>query len=133
MFKLSQRSLNNLEGVHPDLVRVVKRAIEITPVDFGVSEGVRTIETQKQYMAEGKTTTLNSMHLPQSDGYSHAVDLYCFDVNGVITWEHEWFRLVIQAMMTAAIELGVQIQAGGLWRTFQDSPHFQLNKEYYPC
>lgn len=131
MFKLSKRSLSNLEGVHPDLVRVVNRAIEVTRVDFGVSEGLRTIERQKQLKKDGKSTTLNSRHLIQSDGYSHAVDLYVFDGSGKATWEHKYFRLVIQAMMTAAIELDVQIKAGGLWRDFLDSPHFELNREYY--
>lgn len=129
-FKFSQRSLDNLEGVHPDLVRVVRRAIYNTPYDFGVSEGVRDLETQKQYVAEGKSETLNSLHLVQSDGYSHAVDLYVL-VNGKVTWEHKYFRKVIQAIFTAAISLGVQVEAGALWREFLDSPHIQLNQEYY--
>lgn len=126
-FYLGKTSLSRLEGVHPDLVRVVKRAIEITPIDFGVTEGLRTVEKQKQYVGEGKSTTMKSRHLPQDDGYSHAIDLYCRDTMGKVTWEHKWFRLVVQAMFTAAIELGVQIRAGGLWRTFLDSPHFELS------
>jgi len=130
-FYLGTTSLKNLEGVHPDLVRVVKRAIKITPIDFGVTEGLRTIETQKKYVAEGKSTTMNSMHLPQEQGYSWAVDLYCRDNAGNVTWKHEWFRLVVQAMMTAAIIEGVKIRAGALWRTFQDSPHFELDRNYY--
>ena len=127
-FYLGKTSLSRLDGVHPDMARVVKRAIEITPIDFGVTEGLRTIEKQKQYVAEGKSTTMNSKHLPQDDNYSHAIDLYCRDNKGNVTWKHEWFRLVIQAMFTAAIEEGVQIRAGGLWRTFLDSPHFELAK-----
>lgn len=130
-FRLSKRSLDNLDGVHSDLARVVKRAIEITRVDFGVSEGLRTLDRQKQLKAEGKSTTLNSRHLPQSDGFSHAVDLYVIGPDGKASWKHKHFRLAIQAMMTAAIELDVQIKAGGLWRDFLDSPHFELNKEYY--
>lgn len=130
-FYLGNSSRQNLAGVHPDLVRVVERAIKITPIDFGVTEGVRTIEQQKQYVADGKSTTMNSMHLPQDDGYSWAVDLYCRDNAGNVTWKHEWFRLVVQSMMTAAIDEGVQIKAGALWRTFQDSPHFELNRDYY--
>lgn len=119
-----------MDGVHPDLVTVVKRAIEISRVDFGVSEGVRNIQRQKQLVADKKSTTLKSKHLPQADGYSHAVDLYVL-VGNKPTWEHKYFRLAIQAMMTAAIELDVQIKAGGLWREFLDSPHFELNSEYY--
>ena len=125
-FYLGSRSNDNLNGVHPDLVRVVELAIKITPIDFGVTEGLRDIDTQKKYLSEGKSTTMNSKHLAQSDGYSHAVDLYCRDNKGNVTWKHEWFRLVIQSMFTAAIALGVQIKAGGLWRTFQDSPHFEI-------
>lgn len=130
-FALSARSLSNLHGVHPSLVSVVKRAIEITPIDFGVNEGLRALERQKQLRHDGKSDTLASKHLKHPDGYGHAVDLYCFDSDGNITWKHEWFRLIIQAMMTASIELGVQIRAGGLWRTFLDSPHFELDSKYF--
>lgn len=130
-FKLSSKSLFRLQGVHPDMVRVVKRAITLTKIDFGVTEGLRNIETQKQYVAEGKSKTMNSMHLPHADGNSFAVDLYCRDDTGKITWKHEWFRWIIQAMMTAAILEGVPIRAGGLWRTFLDSPHFELDTAFY--
>lgn len=129
-YYLSERSLSRLEGVHPDLVKVIKRAIEITPLDFGVAEGVRTYETQVDYVNAGKSTTMDSYHLPQADGYSHAVDLYVY-VQGKSTEEHKYFRKVIQAVFTAAIELGVQIEAGALWRDFLDSPHIQLNRKYY--
>jgi len=67
MYALGKRSLRRLTDVHPDLIAVVKRAIQLSPYDFGVTEGVRTIETQTQYVADGKSTTLNSMHLPQDD------------------------------------------------------------------
>ncbi len=135
MYKLSKRSLSNLEGVHPDLVSVIKRAIEISPLDFGVSEGVRTVERQKELVAQGKSTTMNSKHIPRSfkdtnEEYGAAVDLFVL-VNGKVSWEHKEFRKVIQAVFTAAIELGVQVEAGALWRTFLDSPHIQLNMEYY--
>ena len=79
----------------------------------------------------GKSQTLNSKHLIQPDGYGHAVDLFVIGDDGGATWEYKYFRLAIQAMMTAAIELNVQIKAGGLWRDFLDSPHFELNSEYY--
>jgi len=122
MFTLSQRSLNNLSGVHPDLVQAIKRAIEITPYDFGVTRGLGTVEEQQELVAKGVSTTMNSLHLPQHDGYSHAVDLAVYI---------KYFRKVIQAVFTAAIELGVQVEAGGLWRDFIDSPHIQLNPKYY--
>lgn len=130
-YHLGKRSLTNLNGVHPDMVRVVKRAITLAKNDFGVTEGLRSIERQKELLKKGKSTTMKSNHLRQSDGYSHAVDLYCRDNTGEVTWKHEWFRWVIQAMFTAAIIEGVQIKAGGLWRTFQDSPHFELDETKY--
>ena len=142
MYKLSKRSHQNLIGVHPDLYAVIERAIQITPIDFGVSEGVRTVERQKQLVAEGKSTTMNSKHIPKyfeitnkdftnsSGEYGAAVDLFVL-VDGKVSWEHRHFRKVIQAVFTAAIELGVQIEAGALWRDFLDSPHIQLNMKYY--
>ena len=129
-WKLSNRSKERLQGVYPDLVKVVNRAIEISPYDFCITEGVRSIETQKQYVAEGKSKTMDSHHLKQEDGYSYAIDFVVY-LGADITWEIGYYRKVIQAFMTAAIELGVQIEAGGLWRTFVDGPHIQLNKDYY--
>jgi peptidoglycan L-alanyl-D-glutamate endopeptidase CwlK len=61
-FRLSDRSLDRLKGVHPDLVATVKRAIELTTVDFGVTEGVRDFERQKKLVAEGRSQTMNSKH-----------------------------------------------------------------------
>jgi len=62
-YKLSQRSLNELQGVNPKLVAVVKRAIEVTEVDFGVTQGLRTLEEQKVLFANKATTTMKSKHL----------------------------------------------------------------------
>lgn len=129
-WKLSKRSQERLQGVHPDLIKVVNRALEISPYDFGITEGVRSIETQKQYVTEGKSKTMNSYHLKQEDGYSYAIDFVVY-LGSNITWEIGYYRKVIQAFITASIELGVQIEAGGLWRTFVDGPHIQLNRGYY--
>lgn len=130
-FKLSRKSQMKMTGgsvpLHPDMVRVVQRAIELTPIDFGVGECGRTQARQEQLFADGKSTTMNSKHMQQEDGYCHAVDLYVY-VNGRVSWEHKDFRPVVQAMFTAAIEHGVQIRAGCLWRSFQDSPHFELGE-----
>jgi len=132
MFKLSAKSKKRLKGVHPDLARVVERAIEITPLDFGVSCGLRTEAEQYKAVKSGASTTMKSKHLAQVDTWGHAVDLFVL-VNGEVTWEHKHFRKVVQAMFTAAIELNVQIESGALWRDFLDSPHFQLNGKYYDC
>lgn len=128
-YKLSSRSLLNLEGVHPDLQRVVKRSIEITEYDFGITCGVRDIETQRQYVHEGKSKTMNSKHLVQEDGWGHAIDFAIY--MGGVVWDIKYYRKVIQAFFTAAIEGGVQIKSGGLWESFVDGPHIELNKAYY--
>ena len=133
MYALSSRSRSRLQGVHPLLVKVITRAIQITSIDFGVLEGVRTQELQDEYYDrhDGTTNTRDSYHIPRGDYHAHAVDLYAW-VEGEVSWKHEDFRYVLQACFTAAIELGVQIQAGGLWRDPQDSPHIQLNSDYHP-
>lgn len=129
-YKLSKTSLRHLQGVHPDLRRLVPRALELSPYDFGITEGVRTAEEQAREVAEGDSDTLNSLHLVQRDGFSHAIDFAVY-VNGRITWDVKYYRKVIQAFFTAAIEMGIQIEAGGLWRDLVDGPHIQLNRRYY--
>lgn len=74
-FALGQRSLAQLEGVHPLLAGIVHRAIAITKPDFTAQEGLRSIETQKLYVKRGASKTMASKHLRQADGYGHAVDL----------------------------------------------------------
>jgi len=123
MYKLSLRSKQRLSGVHPDLVDVVKRAIEITEQDFSVTEGIRHIERQRQLVATGKSTTLNSRHLT-----GHAVDLVPYPVS----WDWEHFYPIADAMKQAAEELDVDLEWGGDWKSFPDGPHFQLNWQKYP-
>ena len=75
-YKFSQKSLDNLVGVHPVLADIVQQAMRLQIMDFSVREGVRTPETQKEYVAKGVSKTMASKHLIQPDGYGHAVDLY---------------------------------------------------------
>lgn len=126
-YTLGKRSLKALEGVHPSLVAVVKRAIELTDQDFTVIEGVRTLEKQKEYFARGASKTMNSKHLIQPDGYGHAVDVYPF-YDGKVQCEAPYitFKVVADAFMTAAAELGTPITWGGNWKSFKDTPHYQL-------
>ncbi len=125
-YVLGQRSLARLEGVHPDLVKVVKRAIKLTPVDFTVVEGLRSIETQRRYVAKGASQTMRSRHLT-----GHAVDIAPI-IDGVVRWDWPLFHKIAPAMMDAAKELGVPLEWGGSWRTFKDGPHFQLPWKQYP-
>lgn len=126
MYKLGPASLSRLGGVHSDLQNVVKRAIELTTVDFTVLEGLRTLERQKQLYAAGKSQTMHSRHL---DG--HAVDLGAW-VNNKVDWWLPLYAQIAQAMKDAAQELQTPIEWGGDWRTFKDSPHFQLPWAQYP-
>ncbi len=113
-FKLGKKSLSNLKGVHPDLVKVVKRAIELTECDFTITEGLRTKERQALYVKQGKSQTMNSKHL---DGL--AVDLAAW-VNGTINWNFDYYFKIADAVRKASIELGMKVKWGGAWRYLND-------------
>lgn len=125
-FVLGSRSLKRLEGVHPDLVRVVKRAISISAVDFTVTEGLRTISRQRQLVAAGASQTLNSRHLT-----GHAVDLAAL-VGGKVSWDWPLYHTIAKAMKEAARLENVPLEWGGDWKRFKDGPHFQLPFKLYP-
>lgn len=130
MFNLGPRSLTRLQGVHRDLVRVVMRAIEVSLVDFTVLEGVRSVERQQKLVDAGASRTMNSRHIPGTDGLGKAVDLGAW-VDNQVDWSWPLYQKIADAMKTASKELGVPIEWGGDWATFKDGPHFQLpNKEY---
>ena len=147
-FKLSSRSKTNLLGVDHRLVAVVERAIELTRVDFAVTEGLRTKETQAKYVAAGKSQTMQSKHL---DG--QAVDLVAY-VGPAISWELNLYDDIAEAMRQAAKEKGIRLRWGAAWtvaditawpgsmesamnsyidqrrrsgqRPFIDAPHFEM-------
>jgi len=124
-FNLSARSLQRLEGVHPRLVEIVKLALQRTAVDFTVVEGLRTPARQREMVDQGKSQTLNGLHLVQPDGYAHAVDLAPL-VGGAIPWnDWEEFRRLADVVKACAAELGVPVEWGGTWK-MRDGPHFQL-------
>ena len=123
-YKLGTRSLQNLSGVHPDLVAVVKLAISITEQDFTVIEGIRNINRQRELVKAGKSTTMNSRHIT-----GHAVDM--------VPWPVDWndlerFEVMSEAMKQAAEELDIPIVWGGDWKSFYDAPHFELDRKTYP-
>lgn len=125
-FVLGTRSIQRLTGVHPDLVRVVKRAIKITPVDFTVLEGLRTKARQVELVKAGASKTMNSRHLT-----GHAVDLGAY-VGGRVSWDWPLYHRIAKAVKQAAAEEGVPIEWGGDWRSFKDGPHWQLPWRDYP-
>lgn len=125
-YVLGGKSLLKLNGVHPDLVKVIKRAIELTPVDFAVIEGLRTVERQKQLVAAGASKTMRSRHLT-----GHAVDIAPY-VEGEIRWDWPLYKKIAPAVKQAAKEVGVPIEWGGDWLRFKDGPHWQLPWKKHP-
>jgi len=131
MFKFGERSESNLAGVHPDLVKVARLALKKSPVDFGISEGLRSVERQKELFAAGKSKTMKSRHIT-----GHAIDI--FPAGKPIDWKK---MIIIQKIMfEVANELNIPIRWGGDWNEngqttdeqFYDSPHFELKSKFYP-
>jgi peptidoglycan L-alanyl-D-glutamate endopeptidase CwlK len=132
-FKLTARDLARLKGVHPDLVRVVVMAAELSPTPFTVIQGVRTHAEQVQNVAKGASKTMRSRHLPESNAcnMSCAVDLAPM-VGGKVRWDWPLYYKLAPVMKEAAAKVGVPIEWGGDWKTFKDGPHFQLPAAQYP-
>jgi peptidoglycan L-alanyl-D-glutamate endopeptidase CwlK len=126
MFKFSARSIAQLNGVHADLKAVVLRAIELSTVDFAITEGVRDVVRQQMLVNTGQSRTLLSRHLT-----GHAVDVVAMP-KGKVSWAWEHYEAIATAMKQAAKELNVSLEWGGDWETFKDGPHFQLSKKDYP-
>jgi peptidoglycan L-alanyl-D-glutamate endopeptidase CwlK len=113
-YTLGKKSLAVLDGVHPNLARCVKQAITVSKQDFGVHEGLRSPQTQAEYLRRGVTKTAKSKHLKQADGYSHAVDLVPY-IDGVLRWEWPLIYPIATAMRAAAIGNGIRLRWGGVW------------------
>ena len=141
-FKLSQRSLNSLNGVDPNLVKVVKRAIELTEQDFIVIEGLRTREQMMINYGKGRTAAQLAVHgIPASYAKpkeakvtwlnnpfasNHAKGKAVDIVPAPVTWDDiSKFKKINEAMQAAAKELGVKLSYGGDW-TKKDYPHWEL-------
>jgi peptidoglycan L-alanyl-D-glutamate endopeptidase CwlK len=149
---LNARSRERLHGVHSDLVLVVQRAMAWTECDFRVTEGLRSLDRQKQLVADGKSQTHNSRHLT-----GHAVDVAAV-IQGRVSWDWPHYFLIADAFRKAANELDIPIIWGGAWRRtlngdvsaqklqrayreectragrvpFLDGPHFELDRRKYP-
>lgn len=121
-YKFSKRSLGNIEGIDYRLVILLGLMLEHSPYDFIVSEGVRTIERQKQLVAEGKSKTMNSKHLT-----GEAFDIAILDENGKVTWEKKYYVAFAEQFVRLANRLGFNVECGCYWQNFVDCPHFQIN------
>lgn len=125
-YRFGTRSLQRLEGVHPDLVRVMKRAIAMSPLDFTVLEGLRTLARQKVLVAKGASKTMRSRHLT-----GHAVDIAPW-IGGKVSWDWPLYHRIAPIVKEAARLEGVPIEWGGDWVRFRDGPHWQLSWKHYP-
>ena len=125
-FRLSARSRARLKGVHPALIGVIEAAILITPVDFMVTEGLRTAERQRQLVAAGASRTQNSRHLT-----GHAVDVAAL-VDGAVRWDWPLYPRIAEAVKAAARARGVALVWGGDWPRLRDGPHFELDRRVFP-
>lgn len=124
---LPTKSEEKLKGIHPDLISVVRLACQLSPVDFIITEGLRTLARQQELVHAGKSQTLNSRHLT-----GHAVDLAPW-MSHTIPWQNwQAFTQVAQAMKQAASTLSIPVVWGGDWTHFKDGPHFELNRKNYP-
>lgn len=143
-YKLSKRSLDNLVGVHPNLVKVIKAAIVDSPVDFTIVCGLRTTKQQQDIFAQGRTkpgmkvTNADgrrnlSNHQDEADGKKDglgaAVDIYPFYL-GKVQVNHKDtiknLKLIAAHIKATGAKMGIKIVWGGDWRSPYDPPHFQL-------
>jgi peptidoglycan L-alanyl-D-glutamate endopeptidase CwlK len=131
--KLNTASESRLRGVHPDLVRVVRRCAsdwKDPETGFIVTCGTRTLEEQKVLKAKGASKTLRSRHIPAANGYAHATDVAA-TVHGQVRWDWPLYDKIAKAMKAAAKAEKVPLEWGGDWK-FKDGPHFQLPWATHP-
>lgn len=128
---IDPRTERNLNGVHPDLCKIVRRAFALHDASTGkvpvITEGVRTLARQKQLLAAGASKTLRSRHLT-----GHAVDV-AFFVGGKLRWDWPLYKGFADTMKRASRELKIPVTWGGSWAKFRDGPHFELPRDRYPA
>ncbi len=131
-FQFGAISRRNLAGVHPDLVKLAKAVIAASPVDFQVVDGVRTLAEQKANLKKGVSQTLRSLHLPQKDGFSHAID-FAVMTGGSLDWYNiAKYMRVVATFKACAKDLGVPVRCGADWKTLKDYGHIELDRKAYP-
>lgn len=125
-FHLSERSMKRLAGVHPCLVALAREAIALSPVDFMITEGLRTPARQAALVRAGASRTKRSRHLT-----GHAIDVAAL-VDGQVRWDWPLYPRIAAAFKAAAVRQGTAIVWGGDWPTLRDGPHFELDRTVFP-
>ncbi|ATF92399.1 M15 family metallopeptidase [Cedecea neteri] len=126
-FHFGEHSEARLQGVHPDLVKVIRLALVLSPVDFAVTEGLRSVAREKEMVAEGHSETMHSRHLT-----GHAVDVVAY-ASGQVSWTWSLYAAIAQAVKQASGQLAIPVEWGGDWHTLKDGAHFQLPFAAYPA
>lgn len=132
--KFNQASENKLKKLHPDMVKVVRRAQKLVKdKDFGaiITCTVRTVAEQKILVKKGASKTMNSRHIPGKDGYAKAID-FAVTLKGKVRWDWPLYARLADVMKQAAKLEKIPIVWGGDWKSFKDGPHFELSKTKYP-
>jgi len=125
-FRLSERSMKRLVGVNPRLVALTREAIALSPVDFMITEGLRTKDRQLALVRAGASRTKHSRHLT-----GHAIDVAAM-VDGQVRWDWPLYPRIAAAFKAAAARQGTAIVWGGDWPTLRDGPHFELDRRVFP-
>lgn len=120
MHRFSARSYKKMAGVRPELIAVATLALSRSKLDFGVTEGVRTIKRQRKLVSSGASRTMNSRHLT-----GDALDVVVY-VNGSVRWDWPLYEQLAVEFKQAAADLNILIVWGGDWPTFRDGPHYEL-------
>lgn len=121
---LSEKSISRMKGVDARLQAVIGAAAAICPLEFQVSEGLRSRERQLMLCMAGKSTTLNGQHC-----MGRAVDIVVIK-DGAANWNFDNYRKVADSVKKAAAQLAVEVEWGGDWKTLKDGPHFQLKRSF---
>lgn len=134
-FNLNPRSEANLKGVHPSLVAIIRGAAATAPANlvFIVTQGVRSVEQQRQYVAAGASETMRSRHIPESNAckLACAVDLAVM-IGDEVRWDWPLYTRLAQHLKATATSLGIPLEWGGDWTRQRDGPHFQLPWAQFP-
>ena len=154
-YAFGNRSKQRLATCHPDIQKVLNLALSRSNVDFGVSEGHRSIETQQAYYAIGRTVQLRRGTITNVDGIikkgkhnytpSKAVDIYIWhdelETRKEISYDGMHLAYVAGLIESCAKELydkgeiTYKIRWGGNWdsdgiiifdQNLDDMPHFEL-------
>lgn len=125
-YELINSSKQKLKGVHPDLIKIIERSLEITDMKFTILEGLRSKERQRILVQKGASKTMKSRHLT-----GHAVDIAPV-INGHVSWDWKYYYQLEKIIKLAAKQVNIPVEWGGDWIKFKDGPHWQLPKKLYP-